>query len=504
MMRRVASTYKLVQFGACLFHESDTGYVARPYSFFLFPTNGEVRMDASSIGFLRSHNMDFNKWIYEGIPFLSRAKAEQLRASLFPVEKKDDTRTPIVLSQQTDIEETGTALAGLRAWFEEKKEETLYEVMTTNPFLRRYLHEQVAANYPDLVTESRPAPRGRKTLVVLRLSEEEKAERAASLLREKETEYNNNVGFLRIFTALANAKRPLVGHNCMYDLLFMMSHFEGPLPESYAEFTSTVASRFPLVMDTKLLAQSDPFKFALETAVPRASGGSETATPGTAALGGNTPAAAPVREEGAKVLRFGSTSLGELFRVVQEEEDEVRTSERQTTVSLASGFERYAQPAPHEAGYDAYMTGYIFAHMEHALSKHAAVLGNRIPMFKGLFDFDLSGSVPRLESVYLHITGMKGRRPPDLRKVFEHIKMADGQPAPVDVRFVDENSSFAILPEECRSDVSSMLAKPDGRVAGGFTLTPYEEWYAMEIAALTAEQDLACVAGRGAKRAKLS
>ncbi len=40
-------------------------------------------------------------------------------------------------------------------------------------------------------------------------------------------------GFRRVFGALAARNIPIVGHNVMYDLLFMMAHFEQPLTPPY-------------------------------------------------------------------------------------------------------------------------------------------------------------------------------------------------------------------------------------------------------------------------------
>merc|ERR1719330_1372433 len=186
-------------------------------------------MEGSSICFLRDHGMDFNKWIREGIPYVDAAGAKKLRASLFPQEAaaaaaSGEKRTPMVLSKKADVEMTDKAFAGLRAWLEDdaKKEETEYALLTTNAYIRRFCHEKLAEEFPTLISESRPVqgPKGgwgASTFTVLRLSEEQKAERAAKQKAEKEREYARRAGVFRVFSALANAKRPLIGHNCMFD-----------------------------------------------------------------------------------------------------------------------------------------------------------------------------------------------------------------------------------------------------------------------------------------------
>ena len=47
----------------------------------------------------------------------------------------------------------------------------------------------------------------------------------------------NKIGARALFVELRDAcrdrKLPLVGHNCLYDLLFLLEHFEQPLPEDW-------------------------------------------------------------------------------------------------------------------------------------------------------------------------------------------------------------------------------------------------------------------------------
>lgn len=488
-MRKVASQYSIVQFGVCLFHADESApnrYVARPYNFYTFPEAGAVNMEASSIAFLREHKMDFNKWINEGIPYVSRIDAERLRTSLFP--KLDANvggtpRGPMVLSKKDDVEVTEKALAALDEWLNDKSknEETEYEVMTTNPYLRRYLYEAVASRFPTLTAESRPLPnvRGLSAFVTLRLTETQKQERDAKKRAEKEKEYNAKVGFSRVFRALAEAKRPMVGHNCFYDLLFMMSHFEGPLPNSYASFKDLFGRLFPLVFDTKLLAAREPFKW-----VP----------------GSN-------EQEG----RFGSTALGEVYGVFKKEAESAMAVDGIVEVSFAPGFERYvgdAGAAAHEAAYDAYMTGYAFAFMaKEALSAELAPkLRNRTPMFRSFYDFNLGGEDTKLnDGVHVHCSGLKGLAVSDVQKAFADIKApnsVDGSQDAVklNIRWIDDSSAFVILPTACASAVVAMLEKC--RSLGAINFTPEDEWFASRTAA--ADKEASEGDGAAMKRARTS
>ncbi|XP_023229541.1 poly(A)-specific ribonuclease PNLDC1-like [Centruroides sculpturatus] len=50
---------------------------------------------------------------------------------------------------------------------------------------------------------------------------------------------------------LVDAKKPMVGHNLMLDLLFLYHHFYKPLPKKYSEFKKNIHKLFPVIFDTK-------------------------------------------------------------------------------------------------------------------------------------------------------------------------------------------------------------------------------------------------------------
>ena len=64
------------------------------------------------------------------------------------------------------------------------------------------------------------------------------------------------MGFSLIVKAMIDAKKPIVGHNCMYDWLYFFNQFIAPLPETYLQFTQEWNSRFPFTYDTKVLASA--------------------------------------------------------------------------------------------------------------------------------------------------------------------------------------------------------------------------------------------------------
>jgi hypothetical protein len=60
---------------------------------------------------------------------------------------------------------------------------------------------------------------------------------------------------------MIEAKKPLIGHNCMYDWIYVYNQFIGELPETYAEFITIWYNLFPLTYDTKVLCNSSKHFF---------------------------------------------------------------------------------------------------------------------------------------------------------------------------------------------------------------------------------------------------
>jgi poly(A)-specific ribonuclease len=80
--------FQLIQLGICTFtYDTDrAGYVARPFNFYVSPCmHPSVQSDrwfscqASSLEFLARNHFDFNRWIHQGIPYLTKEQEEGKR-----------------------------------------------------------------------------------------------------------------------------------------------------------------------------------------------------------------------------------------------------------------------------------------------------------------------------------------------------------------------------------------------------------------------------------------
>jgi hypothetical protein len=66
-------------------------------------------------------------------------------------------------------------------------------------------------------------------------------------------ELTNTLGANMFWNVLKSAKKPIVVHNGMFDLLFCFSHFEGELPQNFNTFRARLNKNFPHIFDTKFI-----------------------------------------------------------------------------------------------------------------------------------------------------------------------------------------------------------------------------------------------------------
>jgi len=141
------------------------------------------------------------------------------------------------------------------------------------------------------------------------------------------------VGFTRVVRHLRQRRLPLVGHNCLLDLMLMHNLFNGPLPKEYIQFKASIHSWFPEVYDTKHITHS-------------------------------------VRDicSSGEVARLLSAScLLSLHQALTSHV--VRTTVLHPPVlALAETATRYEAEVAHEAGYDAYMAASCCLRLAHLIA----------------------------------------------------------------------------------------------------------------------------------------
>lgn len=335
------------------------------------PPPRDITLSASAIQFLNKHGMDFGMWTKSGIHYITNEAAIKLVRQLeiqqygvattpMPGETASDTETPkstthpvidpnktnpttlagitaengaalgvtppsrkqkkVELTRQQDIEFVSRTMAHLREWLDnstraipaipEGSDASQYSQLilpSCNAFLRRALYESIAETYPSLILEKGQGQLHKDSIVVFRLSQEEKQERQIEKQMQIANDLKLQMGFTRIYQALVEACRgtfdpridangnvhylmprappdspkdekrasptsgiPIVVHNGLMDLLFLMTHFVSPtLPDRWQDAKSMIHDQFPTVYDTKCLAEEyvDPNQLPIDSTV---------------------------------------------------------------------------------------------------------------------------------------------------------------------------------------------------------------------------------------------
>ena len=103
--------------------------------------------------------------------------------------------------------------------------------------------------------------------------EEQGGNKSAYKEEDKTKLVNEEMGISVIVSALMNSKKPIIGHNFIYDLGFLYHQFISNLPETYDAFKSEINKCFPSIYDTKILAHvynKDFTQFNLEKVLKKA------------------------------------------------------------------------------------------------------------------------------------------------------------------------------------------------------------------------------------------
>ena len=66
--------------------------------------------------------------------------------------------------------------------------------------------------------------------------DEEMNSQPAQSLTIQERCLRYEMGFSLVIKEMIDSKKPLIGHNCMYDWIYVYNQFIGKLPETYLQF----------------------------------------------------------------------------------------------------------------------------------------------------------------------------------------------------------------------------------------------------------------------------
>ncbi|XP_047388705.1 poly(A)-specific ribonuclease PARN isoform X4 [Sciurus carolinensis] len=422
--------FLLFQFGLCTFKYdyTDSKYVTKSFNFYVFPkpfnrSSPDVKFvcQSSSIDFLASQGFDFNKVFRNGIPYLNQEEERQLReqfdekrsqangAGALAYASPNASKCPVTIpeDQKKFIDQVVEKIEDLLQSEENKN----LDLEPCTGFQRKLIYQTLSWKYPKGIhVETLETEKKERYIVISKVDEEERKRREQQKHAKEQEELNDAVGFSRVIHAIANSGKLVIGHNMLLDVMHTVHQFYSPLPADLNEFKELTTCVFPRLLDTKLMASTQPFKDIIN-----------------------------------------NTSLAELEKRVKE------TPFNPPKVESAEGFPSYdtASEQLHEAGYDAYITGLCFISMANYLGSflsppkiHVSARSKLIePFFNKLFlmrvmdipYLNLEGPdlQPKRDHV-LHVTFPKEWKTSDLYQLFS----AFGS---IQISWIDDTSAFVSL-----------------------------------------------------------
>ncbi|XP_052769212.1 poly(A)-specific ribonuclease PARN-like isoform X2 [Mya arenaria] len=280
-----ASDFLIIQFGICTFTYNKTTkkYTAKPFNFYIFPrplsrVAPDLRFScqSSSLDFLMSQGFDFNKWVKDGISFLRPADEARLRDQ---IQRKHEVlaspayTTPGGASQPgavnkgpvevpPEMQDFVNELCKKVAKFVESGEHDSLSLPSVSAFQRKLTYQTLQAKFGSEVhLQSKTGENRERYIVVTRVQgEAEMKQLEANKQTQDMMEIDDAVGFTHVIKMISQSGKLVVGHNMLLDIAHTINQFMYPLPSDYQDFKSMCRCVFPRLIDTKLLANTQPFK----------------------------------------------------------------------------------------------------------------------------------------------------------------------------------------------------------------------------------------------------
>uniref|UniRef100_A0A3Q4GHQ7 Poly(A)-specific ribonuclease PARN n=1 Tax=Neolamprologus brichardi TaxID=32507 RepID=A0A3Q4GHQ7_NEOBR len=448
-LKKHSMDFLLFQFGLCTFKydQAKSKYITKPFNFYIFPkpfnrTSPDIKFicQSSSIDFLASQGFDFNKVFCHGIPYLNQEEEAQLR------EQTEERRNQHANGVGTPSFISPSSSKGSSHVPEEHKDfinkvvekvEALLEKLHLTQTFPCLCSDALAWFPKGLHVETVETEKKERYIQISKVDEEERKRREQQKLEKEQEELNDAVGFSRVIHAISKSGKLVVGHNMLLDVMHTIHQFYCPLPEDLQDFKEVTMCVFPRLLDTKLMASTQPFKELIT-----------------------------------------NTSLAELEKQLKE------NPFKSPQVETAEGFPSYdtAQEQLHEAGYDAYITGLCFIAMANYLGSFLtppkAYISARSkliePFFNKLFLMRI------IDIPYLNITG------PDLQPKRDHVlyvtfpkewKTSDlyqlfSAFGNIQVSWIDDTSAFVSLSQTDQVQI----AMNTSRYAESYKIQTYAEY----------------------------
>nr|CAD7573822.1 unnamed protein product [Timema californicum] len=223
------------QHGAAHIDDRDTCFHDRPHALLVlslsfFSLDNSFSCQASSLEFLSRHNFDFNKFVYEGLPYLSQSQESQLRHELCEGHLFQDLERTVTLDDERVLQEECSRVCDWVASAVLGDSILLggENLQHRGKSLVYMLHKELRKRFLSVWTFPE-----KELVLVKKVSADERndfvgLERESSSLEHDVIK--SMLGFSRVFKLLTELGKPLVGHNLLLDLALMYAQFHEPLP----------------------------------------------------------------------------------------------------------------------------------------------------------------------------------------------------------------------------------------------------------------------------------
>ncbi|XP_049806087.1 pre-piRNA 3'-exonuclease trimmer-like [Schistocerca nitens] len=427
-LRRNLEKVIIIQIGLSVFSyvRDENKYVANIYRIPVYPCSfGSIDSvyltQASSVHFLCEYDFDFNKVMYEGVPYLNLRDEKRLKQELQECRNVIDLRNLSFLEEEAIIY-LKTEMDKVVDWVSTA---CIGDTLLLSTFLKARmkrqlgycLHIELRHRFNSIWTYG-----DEEGIIVKKIATEKHRLMSNKENKEKLDEdlIHYLLGFSHIFKLLVELKKPIVGHNCLLDLMLLYQQFHDVLPVSYSSFKKKMNELFPNLYDTKHIS------FELQHRLDR------------------------------DVLP--STILSDLYAFFEEGRGSVLGAYT-PTVETEFGDDGVTKQI-HDAAWDSYVSGYCFIRMAHVIANKKFEIIVQQPLtsvehFTSLEDFKNKINVIRCAVSHICLSGPdpESRRPQWIyvetrtnRKLSEdEVYLLFSQYDAVDVTLYSKNSALVAI-----------------------------------------------------------
>ncbi|KAG0076723.1 hypothetical protein BGZ93_000844 [Podila epicladia] len=249
-LRQAATQFMTIQIGVSTFtyDRTNNSYVAKPFNFYIYPTTtagyapqGRCFMtEASSLDFLAQNGFDFNKWVYQGVNYTTKEEEAVYRNTRMRVANNEYSDAHIDEKSAPWIADVMNRVA---AWLADNYALDHLNIPTMNSYQKKLVYQEVRRRWGDTLNLKGG---GGAFVTVTKADGNGNSDAQKSRIEEAERDIRNAVGFRAVIDLLSACGKPIVGHNIVIDLAYILAQFVGPLPPTVHEYKQMIHNTFPI------------------------------------------------------------------------------------------------------------------------------------------------------------------------------------------------------------------------------------------------------------------